>query len=129
MEFILHMLLVGAVFAVVDAIWIGVVANKFYKAQLGDLMAPKPDFAPAVIFYVIYVAAIVYLALQPALASNSLGEVFMRSLVFGLAAYATYDLTNASTIKNWPKPMTIVDLLWGTTATTVSTVVAFIILR
>lgn len=129
MEYLGHFLLVGGIFAVIDALWIGVVANKFYKSQMGDLLMDKPNFVPAVIFYIIYIFAIVFLVLGPALESGSMQELITKAVVFGLAAYATYDLTNASTLKKWPKAVTIVDMIWGTTATTVVSVIAFLILN
>lgn len=129
MQYIWHFLLVGIIFAVIDAIWIGVVANKFYKSKMKNLLLDKPNFIPAIIFYIIYVTAIVVLALEPALVTDSLAKAVGYSAMFGLAAYATYDLTNASTLKEWPKSITIVDLLWGTAVTTLSTLVAFLILK
>ena len=34
--------------------------------------------------------------------------------MFGLITYATYDLTNLATLKDWPVLLSIVDMLWGT---------------
>lgn len=130
MEYIGHFLLVGIIFAVIDALWIGLVANKFYKTQMGSLLRDKPDFLPAVIFYVIYIIGIMVFVLEPALANGwQTAKVAGYAAMLGFFAYATYDLTNASTLKNWPKAITLVDMVWGTTVTTVTTVVAFIILN
>ncbi len=128
MDYIGHFILVGVVFAVIDALWIGLVANKFYKSQMGDLLMDKPNFVPAVIFYLIYIAAILVFVLEPALDRASLGYAAAYGAMFGLAAYATYDLTNASTLKKWPKAVTLVDMAWGTAVTAVVSVVAYLIL-
>ena len=128
MDYLGHFLLVGVIFAVIDSVWIGIVANKFYKSKMGSLLKDKPNFLTAVIFYIIYIAGVVVLALEPALRADELSTAIGYGAMFGLAAYATYDLTNASTLKNWPKAITVVDLIWGTTVTTASTVVAFLIL-
>lgn len=128
MEYIGHFLLVGVVFAAIDAVWLGVVANKFYKSRMGNLLMDKPNFGPAVIFYVIYIAAIVVLALEPALRDGEVTTALGMGAMFGFAAYATYDLTNAATVKGWSKSVTIVDLIWGTTVTALTTVIAFLIL-
>jgi len=129
MNFLSHFLLVAVLFAAVDSIWIGLVANKFYKKQLGSLLRPKPAFAPAVLFYVLYVAAMVVLVINPALVEDSLQKALGYGALFGLASYAAYDLTNASTLKNWPKAVTIIDLLWGTFVTAVVCGISFAILQ
>ncbi len=71
MEFVGHVLLVGVIFLVLDAIWLSIVANAFYKKQLGGLLRDKPDFVPAVLFYVLYVIGMVVFALNPALGRES----------------------------------------------------------
>lgn len=129
MQYIGHFLLVGVIFAAIDAVWLGVVANKFYKSRLGTLLADKPDFVSAVVFYVIYIIGILVLALEPALRDGEVTTALGLGAMFGFAAYATYDLTNASTLKGWSKSVTIVDLIWGTTVTTATTVIAFLILN
>ncbi len=134
MQFLGHFLLVGILFAVVDSIWIGLIANKFYKKNLGHLLADKPSFVPAVIFYVIYIAAMVFFVVDPALEAdatqaNAVLFALGHGAFLGLFAYATYDLTNAATLKNWPKIVTIVDMLWGTVATATVCTVAFLILK
>jgi uncharacterized membrane protein len=128
MEYIGHFLLVGALFAAIDAVWLGVVANKFYKSRMGALLMDKPSFAPAVIFYVIYVIGILVFALEPALRDGEVTTALGMGAMFGFAAYATYDLTNASTLKGWSTAVTVVDLIWGTTVTMLTTVIAFLIL-
>lgn len=128
MQYIGHFLLVGAIFAIIDAIWIGVVANKFYKSQMEGLLMDKPNLVPAVAFYVIYIIAILVLALEPALSAQSPMRALGLSAMFGFAAYATYDLTNASTLKNWPRAITLVDIIWGTSVTTAVTYIAYVIL-
>ena len=128
MEYIGHYLLVGAIFAAIDAVWIGVVANKFYKSKMASLLKDKPNFVPAVIFYLIYVLGIVVLVLEPALNDESLARALGNGAVLGATAYAAYDLTNASTLKNWSKAVTVVDLLWGTFVTALVSAIAYLIL-
>lgn len=128
MEFIAHFLLVAVLFAVIDAIWIGVIANKFYKKKMGSLLRNKPSFGPAIIFYVIAVWAIVVFAVDPALEADSLSYALSRGALLGLFGYAAYDLTNAATIKGWPRSVTIIDIAWGTFVTALTATLAFIIL-
>lgn len=99
---------------VIDLLWIGVVAQKFYRSQLGDLFSPTVNWAPALIFYVIFIAALTFFVIQPAVAAGSWTQALLWGAFFGLAAYATYDLTNLAVIRNWPLLMSVVDIVWGT---------------
>lgn len=45
-------------------------------------------------------------------------------LLFGLVAYATYDLTNQATLRAWPWELTPVDLAWGAGATAIAASIA-----
>lgn len=127
MEFVLQFLAAGVIFAVIDAIWIGVVANSFYKSEMGKLLRDKPDFVPAVIFYLIYILGMVVFAIRPALEQGSWTVALGLGALLGLVAYATYDLTNASTLKNWSKKVTLVDLAWGTGVTAVVSVLTYLV--
>jgi uncharacterized membrane protein len=104
-------------FLVVDGLWLTVIAKNFYAKHLGFLMAPKPNLTAAGIFYLIYIFTLVVLIISPALQKGSLSTAIWTGALFGFCAYATYDLTNLATIKDWPLLITIVDLIWGTTLT------------
>ncbi len=104
-------------FLLVDGLWLTVVAKNFYAKHLGYLMAPKPNLTAALIFYLIYIFTLVVLILAPALQKGSLSTAIWTGALFGFCAYATYDLTNLATIKDWPLLITIVDLIWGTVLT------------
>lgn len=116
-------------FLAIDAIWLGVVARKFYQEQLGDLMLPSPNFAVAAVFYLCFAAAIVLLAVRPGLEEGSLWTAAGYGAVLGLAAYGTYDMTNLSTLKNWPVSLSIVDMIWGTVLTAVASVSGYAVAR
>jgi uncharacterized membrane protein len=117
------------VFTAIDLLWLGFVAKDFYRSQLGDLMAVKLNFWAAGAFYVIYAAGIVAFAVRPALLSGSWTDAFLTGALFGFVAYATYDLTNLSSIRSWPVLLTFVDLFWGTLLTAVTAALAFTITR
>jgi len=102
------------VFLLIDGVWLTVVAKNFYAKYLGYIMAKTPNLAAAGIFYLIYILGMVVLVLQPALAKGSLWSAILTGALFGLCGYATYDLTNLATLKDWPILVTIVDLIWGT---------------
>ncbi len=127
MKFVEHYLVAGGLFLAFDAVWIKFVANEFYKAQLGSLLATKPRFGPAVVFYLLYIAGIVIFALDPALVQASFSYALGHGALLGLLMYATYDLTNQATLKRWPAAVTYVDMTWGTVVTAVVTVLTFLI--
>jgi uncharacterized membrane protein len=130
MEYIKQFLVAASTMLIIDGIWLGIMMQRFYKKQMGDLVAKNANFVAAGLFYVLYVAGLVYLIIAPALENKiSLGETFIRGAVFGLVAYATYDLTNQATLKNWPTIVTVVDLIWGTLLTGTVAVIAVKILR
>ena len=107
-------LIAVSVFFVIDLIWLGVVAKRFYKNQIGFLMSPKVNWPAAITFYLLYIVGLVYFAISPALARESWQTALFTGAFFGFITYATYDLTNLATLKNWPLLVTLVDLAWGT---------------
>jgi len=129
MNVLLYFIVAFVAFLAVDALWLGLVAPKFYKNQIGHLMAVKPNFTAAAIFYFIFIVGLVYFVLLPALTNESWVTALSNGALFGLVTYATYDLTNLATLRDWPITMVIVDLTWGIVlSTTVSLLSYFIIL-
>ena len=105
------------VFFALDLTWLGVVAKAFYRAQMGHLMRPDVQWPAALLFYLIYVAAIVILCVAPAVEKQSVGRAAALGAVFGLAAYAAFDLTSLALLKDFPSKVVLVDLVWGTVLT------------
>lgn len=101
------------VFFIIDMLWLGLVANKFYQSQIGFLLGPV-NWPAAIIFYLLYIIGIIIFAVHPALLAQSLPKAIMLGALFGFFTYATYDFTNLATIKDWPIMVTVVDLIWGT---------------
>lgn len=97
--------------AVLDALWLGLVAKDLYKREMGSLMSDSVRIVPAALFYLLYPLAVVYLGLviEPA----GWREAMLRSAVLGLAAYGAYDLTNMSVIRGWPISLGLIDWTWG----------------
>ena len=109
-------LLTIPVFFVIDMLWLGLVANKFYQSQLGFLLGPV-NWPAAIVFYLLYIVGIIIFAVHPALIAGSFGKAVLLGALFGFFAYATYDFTNLATIKDWPLLVTLVDLVWGSVLT------------
>jgi len=102
------------IFFIIDLIWLGVVARGFYQKHLGYLMRTPINWTAAIIFYLLFIIGIVFFAVRPALEVQSPMRALIYGALFGFFAYATYDLTNLATVKDWPVIVTIVDLVWGT---------------
>jgi uncharacterized membrane protein len=105
------------VMSVLDGAWLGWLARDFYKRELGALMTDSVRWVPAAMYYLLFPAAIVFLALTPA--PGGLGEAVLRSAALGLAAFGVYDLTNLATLRGYSVAMTVVDMAWGTFASAV----------
>jgi len=123
-EFFKFFAVAFGVFLVIDLLWLGIVARKFYKAQLGYLMAEKVNWIAAIIFYVIFIAGLTYFVLLPA---SNWTDALLNGALLGFLGYATYDLTNLSTVKGWPLKITIVDLVWGTALGALVSVITFLL--
>lgn len=98
----------------IDMVWLVVVAKNFYQSQIGFLMRGDINWVAAILFYLLFIAGLVVFVVMPAMQAGSLTHAVLFGAFFGLIAYATYDLTNLSTLKDWPLMLTIVDLAWGT---------------
>jgi uncharacterized membrane protein len=96
-----------------DLVWLGVVAKGFYQRQMGHLMRPDVQWLPAILFYLIYVAALVVFVAGPAAERQSVGRALGYGAFFGLAAYAAFDLTGLALLKGFPVRAALVDLSWG----------------
>ncbi|MBP9710901.1 MAG: DUF2177 family protein [Candidatus Pacebacteria bacterium] len=115
------------VFLAVDLVWLGLVAKNFYRDQIGFLMKSDINWVAAIVFYLLFIVGLVIFVITPALEKGSWVHALLFGALFGLITYATYDLTNLATIKNWPVLVTVVDLAWGAAlAASVSTATFFI---
>jgi len=116
------------IFFSVDLFWLGVVAKKLYAQHLGYIMAPQVNWAAALIFYLIFILGLLIFVIQPALVTQSLVRLIFSAALFGLVTYATYDLTNLATLKDWPIIITVIDLIWGMSLSVIVSVVSYLLL-
>lgn len=98
-----------------DILWLGVVAKGFYQNQMGHLMRPDVQWVPAVLFYLIYVAVLVVVVVEPSVEKGSWGRAVGYGALFGLAAYAAFDLTSLALLRDFPVRAAVVDMIWGVT--------------
>ena len=101
------------VFAVIDGTWLYVMASQLYKPVLGDILAPDVRLAPAIAFYLLFPLGLTIFAIDPALKSSSWAPALFYGALFGFFAYATYDLTNFATLRNWTLQITLIDIVYG----------------
>jgi uncharacterized membrane protein len=113
-------------FFAIDMVWLGLVARTFYRQQLDFLLSPATNWAAAMLFYLLFILGILVFVVLPGLEDNSLKTTILRAALFGLVTYATYDLTNLATVKDWPLIVTIVDLAWGTVLSMAVSCVGFL---
>jgi uncharacterized membrane protein len=111
------------VFLGLDALWLGVIARGFYAAQAGPLLRRRPNLLPAGLFYLVFMAIILYLAVLPAALFQSTGLAALHGALLGLVAYGTYNATNLAILEGWPWRLGLVDTVWGLSLTTVSALV------
>lgn len=126
-EFIKLYLIATPVFFIIDIVWLSVFAKNFYRSQMGALLTDKINWPAAIIFYLLFIAGIVIFVLLPATRENSFQKAIIFGALFGFFAYATYDLTNLATTKNWPLTLTIVDMIWGTVLSGSVSTIAFLV--
>lgn len=109
-------LIATTMFFVIDMIWLGLIAKNIYSKQIGFLLKTDINWVAAIIFYLLFIAGLTFFVINPALKQD---KPFISAAImggfFGLVTYATYDLTNLATLKNWPLSITLIDLAWGTT--------------
>ena len=116
----------AAIFLAIDFVWLSLMAKNFYRKELGPLMLANPNLVAAGIFYIIFSVAAGFLVFQPAVEKGSWQHALGYGALFGLATYATYDLTNLATLKGFSPKLVVVDLLWGTSLTAVSSLLCYL---
>jgi uncharacterized membrane protein len=111
-------------FLLLDAVWLATMAERLYRPAIGHLMRDGFAWQPALLFYALYILGLVVFGVAAGLERGSSTVAAGRCALFGLIAYATYDLTNQATLQGWPWIVTLADLAWGTVASGVAGAVA-----
>jgi uncharacterized membrane protein len=117
------------IFLAIDAIWLTTMVQRLYRVHLGDVLAESVNIAPAVLFYLVYVAGIVIFATTPAFETGRWTTAALFGALYGFFTYATYDLTSHATIKGWPAIITIADICWGTLLAATAAALGFALTR
>jgi uncharacterized membrane protein len=128
-KLIISYLLTTIVFFAVDMTWLGFIAKGIYKKYLGGFLSDKVNWPAAIIFYLLFIIGIFYFAILPAVEKNSLAKAVISGALFGFFTYATYDLTNLATLKDWPLPIVFIDIIWGAVLTGIVSTAGFYIVK
>jgi uncharacterized membrane protein len=116
------------VFFIVDMVWLGVIAKGFYRKALEPFLTPNINWAAAIIFYLLFLVGILVFALLPGMERRSLVYTVAMAALFGFIAYATSDLTNLATLRDWPLTLSIVDMIWGSFLSTSTATITYLIM-
>ena len=117
------------VFFAIDMVWLGIIAKGFYQKKLGFLLSPNINWIAAITFYLLFIVGILVFAVRPAVDNNSWIQAVIFGALFGFFTYATYDLSNLATIKDWPLMVLIVDIIWGVCLCTLTAFFSYMISR
>lgn len=112
-------------FLILDMIWLSTMGAILYRPVLGPILADQVRLAPAIVFYLVYVAGIVYFGIIPGLTAQQWTVALLNGALFGFFAYATYDLTNHATLKIWETHITLADIAWGAFVTGAASVAGY----
>jgi uncharacterized membrane protein len=127
MKYIYLYLLTFLVFLAIDAVWLLFITKDFYSKEIGHLMAESAKLLPALIFYLLFVVGALVLVVIPGYEAQSVSKVIIFGAIFGFMTYATYDLTNLATLRDWPLKVTIIDIIWGMSLSTVTSLAGYYI--
>jgi uncharacterized membrane protein len=115
------------VFILIDSIWLGLIAKKLYKKQIGFLMKENFDMKVALIFYLVFIVGLVFFVLNNAIINQSWQYALFAGMFYGFITYATYDITNLATIKDWPVMLTVIDIIWGSLLCGTTSIITYLI--
>src|ERR1700744_6188618 len=129
MTYLIAYVVVLLVFGAIDATWLSIMGPLIYKPALGAILAPSLRAAPAIAFYALYPIGVVVFAVLPALREQTPANGAALAALFGALAYATYDLTNYATLRNWTLQITVLDIVYGAFASGIAATAAYYAVR
>jgi len=125
MTYLIGYLVALVTFVAADMVWLGTMAPRFYRPTLGDIAISGVNLPPAILFYIVYPIGLLVFVINPALKSGSISTAVLYGALFGFFTYATYDLTNYATLRNWTMQLTLVDTAWGIILGAITSAMAF----
>ena len=128
-KLLISYLLTAIVFFAIDMLWLGILAKNMYKKYLGSFLSDTVNWTAAIIFYLLFIIGIFIFSIIPAHETNAVSKAIITGALFGFFTYATYDLTNLATLKNWPLPIVFIDIAWGMVLTALVSTAGFYIIK
>jgi len=113
MNLFLTYLAVAVTFVAVDMAWLTTMVERLYRPVMGDMLRAEPNLPAAAAFYVLYPVGLIWFAVLPAQQDGGALRAFTSGVLLGCFTYATYDLTNQATLRNWSTGLTLADVGWG----------------
>jgi len=107
----------AVIFLALDAVMLSRVMKPLFESHIGQHMLTDIRMVPAVLFYLAYVAGLVWLVSLPALRSGAPVQALIGGAVIGAMAYGTYEFTSYAIMRDWHPSMVATDLAWGTVLT------------
>jgi len=129
LKLFLSYLLTTLVFFAIDLLWLGMIAKNLYRQYLGSFLSDQVNWTAAIIFYLLFIIGIFVFAILPAVEKQSILKAIVLGALFGFFTYATYDLTNLATLKNWPLTIVFIDIAWGAMLTALVSAAGYTIVR
>jgi uncharacterized membrane protein len=117
------------VFFTIDIVWLGAVAKNLYREHLGFLLKDNFNMTAAAIFYIFYIAGLLFFVIIRAVELSSWQYALIAGAFFGFITYATYDMTNLATIKDWPAIITVIDIIWGSILCGATSLITYLLIN
>ena len=117
------------VFLLLDGLWLGYVAKDLYLTRMAPIMRERPILPVAALFYMAYVAGLVYFVIAPALPTGDWRGAALNGALFGFFAYLTYDATAYAVIRGFDPVLAIIDVAWGSALGAAASTVTVLALR
>lgn len=103
----------AVIFFAVDAIGLRLLIKPVFERHVAHLFADPFRVIPAALFYLGYVAGMLWFVSVTALRTNDPLSALVGGVVLGLFAYGTYEFTNYATLRDWSAEQVAIDTLWG----------------
>ena len=128
-EYIKAYLITLVVFFGIDIIWLGVIAKDLYRNKIGFIMKDNFNMTAAFIFYMVFIIGLMFFVINRAVSLGSWQYALWGGMFFGLVTYATYDMTNLATLKDWPLSLTFIDIIWGSILNGATSLISYFIIN
>jgi uncharacterized membrane protein len=101
------------VFVGIDLVWLLGPGRSLYVAEIGQLLRTQPNIGAAIAFYLLYCVGLTFFAVLPGVKTSLPLHAMGLGALFGLIAYATYDLTNLAVVNGFTLRIALIDMAWG----------------